>query len=124
MKTLLFVAAGGSVGAVLRFLVSGWVYQWLGRDFPWGTLVVNVVGSFFMGFLFFLFTGRFLINSDLKTAILVGGLGALTTFSTFSIETLALLEAGSTFSALANAVVSVVFCVAAVWMGMWMAKMV
>jgi fluoride exporter len=124
MKTILFVAAGGSIGAVMRFLVSGWVYQWLGRGFPWGTLVVNVVGSLVMGFLFFLFTERILINTDLRSAILVGGLGALTTFSTFSIETLNLLEGGATSIAFANIFFSVVLSVFAVWLGMWLARMV
>jgi fluoride exporter len=124
MKTLLFVALGGSIGAVSRFLISGWIYQWLGRGFPWGTLVVNVVGSFLMGFLFFLFTERLLINSDLRTAILVGGLGALTTFSTFSIETLNLIEGGANMVALTNILVSVIVCIAAVWLGMWLARMV
>ena len=124
MKTILYVAAGGSIGAVLRFLMSGWVYQWLGRGFPWGTLMVNVLGSLLMGFLFFLFTERVLINPDLRTAILVGGLGALTTFSTFSIETLNLIEAGASPAALANILVSVILCVCAVWLGMWLARMI
>ena len=124
MKTILYVAAGGSVGAVLRFLISGWVYNWLGRGFPWGTLVVNVVGSFLMGFLFFIFTERILINTDLRTAVLVGGLGAMTTFSTFSIETLNLLEGGASLLALTNIIVSVIVCVGAVWLGMWLARVV
>jgi fluoride exporter len=124
MKTILYVAAGGSIGAVLRFLMSGWVYQWLGRGFPWGTLVVNVFGSLMMGFLFFIFTERVLINPDLRTAILVGGLGALTTFSTFSIETLNLIEGGSNPAAFANIIFSVILCICAVWLGMWLARMV
>ncbi|MBF0381243.1 MAG: fluoride efflux transporter CrcB [Magnetococcales bacterium] len=124
MKTILYVAIGGSVGAVLRYLISGWVYQWLGRGFPWGTLVVNVVGSFLMGFLFFLFTQRVMITLDLRIAILVGGLGSLTTFSTFSMETLNLIEGGANPIAFANIVFSVVLTVFAVWLGMWMARMV
>jgi fluoride exporter len=124
MKTIFYVAIGGSVGAVLRYLISGWVYQWLGRSFPWGTLAVNVLGSLLMGFGFFLFTQRVLIPPDLRMAILVGGLGALTTFSTFSIETLNLIEGGASPAAFANVVLSVVLCVFAVWLGMWFARMV
>ncbi|MBF0453482.1 MAG: fluoride efflux transporter CrcB [Magnetococcales bacterium] len=124
MKTLLFVAAGGSLGAVLRFLISNWTYQWLGRGFPWGTLAVNVLGSFLMGLLFVVFTDRMVINPDLKLGILVGGLGALTTFSTFSIDTLNLMERGAHGAALVNSVVSVVACIFAVWLGLLVAKLI
>ncbi|MBF0193858.1 MAG: fluoride efflux transporter CrcB [Magnetococcales bacterium] len=124
MKTIFYVAIGGSLGAVLRYLISSWVYQWLGRGFPWGTLAVNVIGSLLMGFLFIFFTQRVIVAPDLKMAILVGGLGALTTFSTFSIETLNLIEGGASPVAFANVVVSVVLCVFAVWLGMWLARVV
>jgi fluoride exporter len=124
MKTILFVAAGGSVGAVLRYLISGWVYQLLGHGFPWGTLVVNAVGSLLMGMVFFLFSERIMISPDLRMAILVGCLGAFTTFSTFSIETMNLIESGANFLALLNIIVSVVLCISAVWLGMWLARMI
>lgn len=124
MKTIIYVATGGSIGSLLRFLLTGYVYQWLGRGFPWGTLVVNVIGSLLMGFLFFMFTERVMINADLRSAILIGGLGAFSTFSTFSIETLNLIESGATILALANVLLSVILCVCAVWVGMFLARVI
>lgn len=124
MKSLFAVAMGGALGAVARYVLSNWVYQWLGRSFPWGTLVVNVVGSFLMGFLFFLFSERVILHPDVRIALLVGGLGALTTFSTFSIETFHLIEDGLYLLAVANILASVVLCVGAVWLGILSAKIV
>lgn len=112
------IAGGGAVGALLRFWVSTGVYQWLGRGFPWGTLAVNVIGSFLMGFLFVLFLERMLISGELRAAVLVGLLGAFTTFSTFSIETLTLLEQADYLKALLNALASVVVCILACWAGL------
>lgn len=106
------------MGALLRFWVSTGVYQWLGRGFPWGTLAVNVIGSFLMGFLFVLFLERMLISGELRAAVLVGLLGAFTTFSTFSIETLTLLEQADYLKALLNALASVVVCILACWAGL------
>ncbi|MBF0357405.1 MAG: fluoride efflux transporter CrcB [Magnetococcales bacterium] len=123
MKTILYVAAGGSIGAVLRYLVSGWVHQLMGHGFPWGTLVVNVVGSLLMGLGYFLLTERFMVSPELRMAILVGCLGAVTTFSTFSIETMNLIESGTNLLALLNILVSVVLCLSSVWLGMWLARM-
>jgi CrcB protein len=116
------IAGGGAVGALLRFWISTGVYQWLGRGFPWGTLAVNVIGSFLMGFLFALFLERMLISGELRAAVLVGLLGAFTTFSTFSIETLTLLEQAEYLKALLNVVLSVVICILACWAGLVLAR--
>lgn len=118
MLQVIAIAGGGAVGALLRFWVSTGVYQWLGRGFPWGTLAVNVIGSFLMGFLFVLFLERMLISGELRAAVLVGLLGAFTTFSTFSIETLTLLEQADYLKALLNALASVVVCILACWAGL------
>ena len=117
MKLWLAIAAGGACGAVLRFWMSGSVYAWLGRDFPYGTLAVNVLGSLLMGFLTVLMIERMSIGPEWRAGLLVGVLGAFTTFSTFSMETLNLLEDGAVIKAAANAIVSVVLCLAAVWLG-------
>ncbi len=119
MNQLIAVALGGAFGAVVRFLVSTGLYQWLGRGFPYGTLVVNVVGSFLIGLLteaFFL--QRVTLVFDYRAAILVGFIGAFTTFSTFSLETLYLIEQGSLTKAGLNIVVSVLGCLLAVWIGL------
>nr|CRH05679.1 Putative Camphor resistance CrcB protein [Candidatus Magnetococcus massalia] len=113
----LWVATGGALGALGRWGLSNAVYGWLGRGFPWGTLAVNVIGSFLMGLLFYLFTERWMVPESLKPLLLVGGLGAFTTFSTFSIETLQLLHSGSWLMAALNIVGSVVLCLVAVWLG-------
>jgi len=101
---ILFIAAGGAVGAVMRYLVSGWAYTILGDGFPWGTLVVNLTGTFLIGFLWQLFE-YFPISPQMRNLIFVGGLGAFTTFSTFAFETLNLFRAGDTHLGLANILV-------------------
>ncbi len=110
------IAAGGAVGALARFGVSNLVHQLVGRGFPWGTLLVNVVGSLAMGLLYVLFLDR-ITSVEWRAAILVGFLGAFTTFSTFSIETFNLMESGEYLRAGANALLSVTLCLAAAWLG-------
>jgi CrcB protein len=117
MKQLLLIAGGGAAGAVLRFWFSGWVYSQLGRDFPYGTLAVNLLGSLLMGLCFVLLLERLTLGDEWRALIMVGLLGAFTTFSTFSIETLNLLEDGELLKALANTLLSVVLCIAAAWLG-------
>jgi CrcB protein len=118
----LAIAGGGAAGALARFLVSTGVYRLLGRDFPWGTLAVNVLGSFTMGLLFVLMLERSLVSAEVRAAILVGFLGSFTTFSTFSLETLTLVEQGEALRALVNVGVSVLLCVGACWAGIIAAR--
>ena len=118
MNQLLAIAAGGSVGALTRFWVAGAIYDWLGRGFPHGTLLVNVSGSFLMGLLTELMLQRFALTTEFRAAVLVGFLGAYTTFSTFAIETLYLFEQGEMLKALLNIFLSIALCLAAVWFGL------
>ncbi len=122
MLQILAIAGGGAVGAVARFLVSTGVYRLLGRDFPWGTLAVNVIGSFGMGLLFVLLLERSLMAPEYRTAILVGFLGSFTTFSTFSLETLTLVEQGEALRAMLNVAISVMLCLVACWAGIVAAR--
>ena len=108
---------GGAFGAVLRYGASLGVYSLLGRGFPYGTLFVNVSGSLLMGLLSVIMLERFNIDPEWRAAVLVGVLGSFTTFSTFSIETLNLLEQGDVMRATANIVLSVLVCLVAVWFG-------
>ena len=117
MLQILAIAGGGALGSLARFWVSTGTYQLLGRSFPWGTLVVNVSGSFVMGFLFVLFLERLAAAPEWRAAVLVGFLGAFTTFSTFSIETLSLMEEGFLLKALLNVAASVLVCLLACWIG-------
>ncbi len=124
MKTLLFIAFGGAFGAVLRYGASNWVYAMLGRGFPYGTLFVNVTGSLLIGLLSVIMLQRLSIGPEWRAAVLVGVLGSFTTFSTFSLETLNLLEQGELFAALTNILLSVVVCLLAVWLGVVIGRQV
>lgn len=122
MKNLLFVAMGGALGAMLRYGLSSGIYTWFGRSFPYGTLVVNVMGSFAIGLLSILLVEKFDVPHEVRLALVVGVLGALTTFSTFSWDTLELLEQGLVQKALLNVLLNVVVCIAAAWGGAQWAK--
>jgi CrcB protein len=111
------IAAGGALGALLRFWSSTGVHRLLGQSFPYGTLFVNVLGSLVMGFLYILLTSRMELPAPWRAFFLVGLLGAFTTFSTFSMDTLQLLEKGLLLRAAVNVIGSVVMCIAAAWVG-------
>ena len=123
MNQIIAVALGGAFGAVLRFLVANGVYQWLGRGFPYGTLTVNVIGSFLIGLMTeALILQRIAITTEYRAAILIGMFGSFTTFSTFSLETLYLIEQGSLFKASLNVLISVCACIFAVWIGLLLGR--
>jgi CrcB protein len=124
LKALIFIAMGGAIGAVLRYGASLGVYSFMGRGFPYGTLFVNVTGSLLMGLLSVMMLERFNIGPEWRAAVLVGVLGSFTTFSTFSIETLNLLEQGDVLRAAANIVLSVLVCLAAVWFGVLIGRQI
>ena len=107
---------GGFIGAVSRFLISGLVQKLTGATFPVGTLSVNVIGSFLIGFLTLLFEN--LIAPQWKAFLITGYLGALTTFSTFSYETVTLLQDGLFFRAGLNALLNLLLCLTATVCGM------
>ena len=118
MTQLIAIASGGAAGALMRFWVSNGVYQLFGRGFPYGTLAVNLLGSMAMGFLYVLFLERMVVSPEMRAALLIGFLGAFTTFSTFSIETLNLIEQADLLKAGANIVISVFASVLACWIGL------
>ncbi|MCW8931027.1 MAG: fluoride efflux transporter CrcB [Gammaproteobacteria bacterium] len=116
------IAAGGALGAIMRFWVSSGIYSWLGRGFPYGTLSVNLIGSFFIGIAFILLTERLALGTEVRAFILIGFLGAFTTFSTFSLETLMLLQEGLLLKAAGNILLSVFLCIIATWVGIVLAR--
>ncbi|NCF18385.1 MAG: fluoride efflux transporter CrcB [Haliea sp.] len=111
MKYLIFVALGGASGAVARYLLANWVHAlWEGK-LPLGTLLVNMIGSFAIGIVYVLLVERQMIHPDWRGVLMVGFLGAFTTFSTFSLETISLLEAGHAVHALGYMLGSALLCV-------------
>jgi fluoride exporter len=118
MNMTVVIAAGGAFGALLRYWVSIGVHELAGTHFPYGTLTVNVAGSLLMGALYVLLIERMDVDPMWRGALLIGLLGAFTTFSTFSVETLNLVENGEPLKALVNVAASVVLCIAACWAGM------
>jgi len=118
------IAIGGATGALLRFWMSSGIHSFLGRGFPYGTLVVNVSGSFVMGFLYVFILEKMEINTEWQAALMIGLLGAFTTFSTFSIETMNLIEAGDISKAGLNIILSVSLCLIGCWMGMVLGRQI
>jgi CrcB protein len=117
--TVFWVALGGALGSVARYAFSGVAVRWLGAGFPYGTLFVNVTGSFTIGLLAALVAsdGRPLLGADARAFLLVGVLGGFTTFSSFSLETLNLARSGALGPAILNVAASVVLCLAGVSLG-------
>jgi CrcB protein len=115
----LWVAVGGALGSVARFGCSGFVAQRIGEVFPWGTLVVNVFGSFVIGFFGTLTgpDGRYLVGTETRQFVMIGFCGGFTTFSSFSLQTLILAQDGELLRASGNIVGSVALCLGAVWLG-------
>ncbi|MGH6980567.1 MAG: fluoride efflux transporter CrcB, partial [Stellaceae bacterium] len=94
MQTYLAVAVAGVLGCWLRLFMGNFIPTFTGRDFPWATLAINIIGSFLMGFLFVATAERFAISQPLRVGILTGFLGGFTTFSAFSMEMLLLVQGG------------------------------
>ena len=118
MNQALLILLGGGIGSLLRYWTSIATYSYLGRDFPYGTLAVNIIGSFLMGFLSILLIERLNNQADsLRALLLIGFLGGFTTFSSFSIETFNLLEAGETMKGILNMASSLGFCMLSVTLG-------
>jgi len=114
-----FVAIGGACGASLRFYISQLVLNWLGKGFPFATLMVNIIGSFVMGLLYQLIEHEILTISVHRTLIGIGFLGAFTTFSTFSLDSLLLLQQGDVLKAGINILLNVCLCIGAAGLGMY-----
>lgn len=122
----LWVALGSALGGVVRYWCSGVIARHFGETFPWGTLTVNVVGSFLIGLIATLsgVDGRFIIPAEARQFLMVGILGGFTTFSSFSLQTLTLARDGQWLLVGANVVGSVVLCLIMVWAGHMLAAMI
>lgn len=121
----LCIALGGALGSVARFALSSLVAQQTGESFPWGTLLVNVIGSFVIGFFatYIIVDNKPTVGLEGRHFFMTGVLGGFTTFSSFSLQTLGLAREGEWLKAGANVSGSVVLCLAAVWLGFWIATL-
>jgi CrcB protein len=118
LTNIILVGLGGFIGSVLRYIASGYVQQSTKSiDFPYGTLAVNVIGCFVIGFLAQLAEGRGVFTSESRSFVFVGILGGFTTFSAFGNETLNLARDGQMVNALANVGANVILGLFAVWLG-------
>ncbi|WP_218354936.1 fluoride efflux transporter CrcB [Alteromonas lipotrueiana] len=117
-----YIAAGGALGACLRYFLTSQVDSWFGKSLPFGTLAVNILGSFCLALVYGLFERQELAETPYRAFIAVGLLGALTTFSTFSIDTLALLQSGLWMKAALNVIFNVGICLLAGGLAMTIIK--
>jgi fluoride exporter len=117
--TYFWITLGGALGSMARYGCSSLAARWIGETFPWGTLMINVLGSLVIGFFATLTgpDGRVLVAPDARQFVMVGFCGGYTTFSSFSLQTLNLVRDGDILRAGANIVASVVLCLLAVWLG-------
>ena len=122
LVTCIYVMIGGALGSLARYAISAWSLP-ISRDLPWGTIGINIAGSFIIGFFgtLTLAAGRFPVSENARLLVMVGICGGFTTFSSFSLQTLDLIRSGAMARAGVNIVVSVIFCVAAVAMGHYLA---
>lgn len=117
MQTTIFIALAGLIGTLVRYWLSGFVARQYGETFPWGTLAVNLIGSFLAGAMYHLAEERFLISPTLRTIIFIGLLGGFTTFSSYGLQTFTLLRDGRIGLATLNVAVSNVLGLLLVWVG-------
>ena len=123
-QRVLWIGFAGALGTLARYGLSNFVQSVTGGHLPWGTMFVNVVGCFLFGLVFTLADERAMLSDDTRLIILGGFMGAFTTFSTFSLETLNLLNAGEMHKALLNIFLSVTLCLIATWIGMAAARQI
>ena len=123
MLQLILVAVGGALGAVARYLMSGFVVNNTNHYLPLGTLTVNVLGSMLMGVCFVLIMEKSQLPPASRQLLMVGFLGAFTTFSTFSLEPLTLIQEGHILSAAIYILLSVLCCIAALGAGLWLTRL-
>ena len=124
MERFLFICLGGAIGTGLRYLTSSLAVRWLGVDFPYGTLIVNVVGSFLIGLIQQVGVTSLLIPETTRLFLTVGIMGGLTTYSSFSYETLRLAQIGAWGQAWINVLVTTAVCLGVCFLGIVVGRMI
>jgi CrcB protein len=123
MTRFLWICLGGAAGTGARYLLSGWLLRVAGPGFPWGTLVVNVLGSFLLGLIMHVALATDLLSPTLRLALTTGVMGGFTTYSTFNYETLQYLQRNDWLLGLANLAITVVVCLAAGGLGLFTGRL-
>jgi len=124
MLRLFILGIAGAAGTISRYLLGGWMHQLFGAEFPYGTLIVNISGCLAVGFLGTLAEERLLFAPQIRTVLLIGFLGAFTTFSSFAYETWALFKNGEMLLAGINVIASVVICLVGLLIGVFLARLI
>ena len=117
------VALGGALGALARYGISTWVFTISSHKFPYATLAVNVLGSSLMGILFVLIIEKAALPAEMRSLLMIGFLGAFTTFSTFSLDALGLWQNGHVFTALIYILATVILCLIAISSSVWLTRL-
>ena len=120
----LAIGLGGFLGAIARHSISRFTQSYFGSTFPWGTLAVNISGSFLIGVVYSIAAEKFIIYPHLRAVLLIGFIGSYTTFSAFSLETFTLMESGNLLQAAANVFMSLTICLVAVYSGTLVGRLV
>ena len=119
----LAVAVGGALGSMARYALSTWIFQASSHKFPYATLTVNVLGSFVMGVLFVIIIEKAALPSEMRSLLMIGFIGAFTTFSTFSLDALGLWQNGHLFMALLYTLATVILCLIAISSAIWLTRL-
>lgn len=122
LKQILAIAVGGAIGSICRFITAFKLNQWWGVRFPYGILVVNVIGCLLIGFLGMVLVERIAVSPVVRAGVLIGFLGGFTTFSTFAFDTFNLLEQGNHWVAILNIVASMALCLTATVLGVFLGR--
>ena len=117
------VALGGALGSMARYALSTWIFQVSSHKFPYATLTVNVLGSFVMGILFVVIVERAALPQEMRSLLMIGFIGAFTTFSTFSLDALGLWQNGHLFMALIYTLATVILCLIAISSAIWLTRL-
>ena len=123
VTTLVAVASGGAIGAILRYVISVWYVTNYSSSFPWPTLIANAIGALFIGILYVLIAEKGLVSVTWRPFLMIGLLGALTTFSSFSLETITLIEQAEWFLAIVYTLSSVLLCIILTWLGIMLTRL-
>jgi|TARA_B110000003_G_scaffold183928_1_gene182915 CrcB protein len=117
------VAVGGALGSIARYALSTWIFDVSSHKFPYATLAVNVLGSFFMGVLFVIIIEKAALPTEMRSLLMIGFIGAFTTFSTFSLDALGLWQNGHIFMSVLYMLATVILCLIAISSAIWLTRL-